>query len=268
VKFTKDWLALRAAADRRSRATDLMAMAAAVANKRCEDEVVEIVDLAAGTGATMRALAPMIEGRRQHWTLVDADATLLAEAERLTAAAPPAPGLTLTLSHTDLSVEPTPWAGVPDLVTASALFDIVSMRFIGRLTERLAGDRVPLLALLTYDGGMTLSPAHPADAAMERAYNTHMRGEKSFGRAVGPDAGALLAQTLEAAGFIVYTRDSAWRLTRAEDAALIDVVVENWAAAAAEVMPPEERATVAEWLRHARAAEALTVGHSDLLALP
>ena len=267
MKFSTNWLALRATADRRARATDLMAMAAAVATSRCDQEVAEIVDLASGTGATMRALAPMISARKQHWTLVDADAGLLAEAVRLTEAEPPAENLAITTMVADLAAEPTPWSGVPDLVTASALFDLVSVRFVGRLAARLAADRIPLLAMLTYDGGMSIVPAHPGDAPMERAYNTHMRGEKSFGEALGPDAVTLLAQTLEASGFIVNLLDSAWRLTRADDAALIDALVANWAAVAAEVMP-DERAMIGSWLEHARNAEELTVGHSDLLALP
>lgn len=266
MDFTKDWLALRAAADTRSRATDLMAMAAAVATRRCTSETVRIVDLAAGTGAVMRALAPMID-RPQHWTLIDTDPVLLSEAERLSRANPPAPDLSFDIVETDLSQQPTPWADHPDLVTASAMFALVSMRFIGRLTDRLSADRTPLLALLTYDGVMSTQPPHPADPQLERAFNAYARSERSFGTAVGPDAITLLSQTLEQAGFIVHQRDSAWRLTRAEDAVLIDTVADRWATAAVELMP-EERGTVEDWLVHARAADGLTIGHTDLLALP
>lgn len=266
MDFTKDWLSLRAPADTRSRASDLMAMAAAVATRRCTTETVQIVDLAAGTGAVMRALAPMI-ARPQHWTLIDTDPGLLAEAARLAHEAPPAADLTFDIVETDLSQNPTPWTGHPDLVTASAMFALVSMRFIGRLTERLSTDRVPLLALLTYDGVMSTQPPHAADAQMERALNAYARSERSFGTAVGPDAIVLLSQTLEQAGFIVHQRDSAWRLTRDEDAALMDTVADRWATAAVELMP-SERAAVEAWLAHVREAQGLTIGHTDLLALP
>lgn len=225
-----------------------------------------IVDLGSGTGATLRALSPLI-GRPQHWTLVDADAALLDEAVRITAAALPAPDLTVATLLSDLAADPAPWPEPAHLVTASALFDLVSAGFVDALAGRLGADRVPLLACLTYDGRLVVSPAHELDQTMAAAFNTHQRGTKSFGTALGPDAVPTLAAALREKGFTVTLRDSAWRLDRAADGPLMDAMLAGWASAACEILP-EQAGPIAGWLTHALGADRLVVGHTDLLALP
>lgn len=261
--FAADWLALRAPADARARSATLMTEAAALAMDRAAGERVRIVDLGAGTGATVRALAPHVNGP-QSWTLMDADAGLLIEARQLLTTAPPAPDLTVTTTITDLSADLT-FAEPPHLVTASALFDITSAAFMATLADRLAKAGVPLLALLTYDGRKTITPSNAYDDAMLGAFNEHQRGEKTFGRAAGPDAADWLARALEEAGASVRTADSAWSLTRAENGALIDAMLDGWAEAAAELRP-SDKPQIDEWRAFHANAETMQVGHLDLLA--
>jgi hypothetical protein len=101
---------------------------------------------------------------------------------------------------------------------------------------------------------------------MAEAFNTHQRGEKSFGPALGPDGARVLAQALAARGFSVETEDAPWRLERPRDEALMHEKLTGWAAAAREL---GQLADVDGWLsdRLARAGR-ITVGHTDLLALP
>ncbi|MCF3932076.1 class I SAM-dependent methyltransferase [Acuticoccus sp. M5D2P5] len=260
--FSTDWLTLRAAADARARSADLIARAAR--HIEATGGACRVVDLGAGTGATLRALTEHLP-RPQSWTLVDADPGLLAEAERRSHGLE---GVTMETRALDLVAAPVPWDEPPDLVTASALFDIGSAAFIARLAESLAAAQVPLLAMLTYDGRIALSPSHPLDAAMIDAFNAHQRGLKSFGKAAGPDAVPLLEAALRKHGFDVELRDTPWRLERATDGALIDATLDGWAGAAAEILPDRSEA-IAQW-RAARigTTERLMIGHTDILALP
>jgi hypothetical protein len=77
MSFAAEWLALREPYDRRARNP---AVLAAVTAALAQQPSVTIVDLACGTGATLRALAPHIAAR-QSWRLVDNDLSLLARAE-------------------------------------------------------------------------------------------------------------------------------------------------------------------------------------------
>ena len=74
--FSAEWLALREPYDLR-RATPTVLDAVAAAFRRPAS--IAIVDLACGTGSTLRALAPRLPAR-QDWRLVDNDLSLLARA--------------------------------------------------------------------------------------------------------------------------------------------------------------------------------------------
>ncbi len=261
--FAADWLALRAPADAKARSAELMAHAAQYAVNAAGDGPVRVVDLGCGSGATLRALAPLIDAP-QAWTLIDADPKLLAEAERLTAARSPAPDLSLATQCADLTAG-LPWQEPPHLVTASALFDITSAEFVRTLAARLAADGTPLLALLTYDGAKTVDPPHGFDDEMLKLFNDHQRGEKSFGRALGPDAPAALKRELEAVDATVTLASSPWMLTRDSDGPLIDAMVDGWAGAAIEAAPDQE-GEIVRWREAHAGAQAMQVGHADLWA--
>ena len=82
TRFSADWLALREPYDARARNPAVLdALAAALADRGS----VAIVDLACGTGATLRAIASRLP-RRQRWRLVDHDLALLARASSAPAA--------------------------------------------------------------------------------------------------------------------------------------------------------------------------------------
>src|SRR5690606_32040666 len=101
-----------------------------------------VLDLACGTGSTLRYLSPWLGGA-QTWTLVDNDPWLLSALEQLSAVGLPAGSahpLRLAPMLLDLAtdLERLPLAGV-DLVTASALLDLVSADWLGRLVARACG---------------------------------------------------------------------------------------------------------------------------------
>jgi SAM-dependent methyltransferase len=273
--FSPAWLDLREGVDHRSR------------NRRLERALakhfdgwrpVTVVDLGCGTGSNLRATAPLL-GPEQHWTLVDHDQGLLeAAAQRLSTWADGADRqggklalfkgpkrIEVEFRRADLARDLNGALGAnANLVTASALFDLVSVEFIGRLTAAVAARRSAFYTVLTYDGDQRWTPEHEADAALLAAFHAHQRGDKGFGAAAGPDAPDALSDAFNAAGYAVQEGDSAWRLT-AGDEALIGELAGGFVAAAGETAQVDAP-TVAAWRAVSRTGA--VVGHADTLAIP
>src|SRR4051812_46893094 len=74
--FAAEWLALREPYDARARNPDILD---AAVRSLAGHPSVTIVDLACGTGSTLRALSPRLTGL-QNWRMVDNDLGLLARA--------------------------------------------------------------------------------------------------------------------------------------------------------------------------------------------
>jgi hypothetical protein len=263
--FSADWLALREPADHRARDAGLLQALAGWAKAR---DSLTLLDLGCGTGSNARAIVPHLHGI-QHWRLVDHDRALLETAREKLAleGAHKLHAMTVKIEEADLSrgVEPL-LAGGCDLVTAAALFDLVSKQWLDGMVAALAARRLPLYTVLIYDGVMEWSPAHPADATVRDAFNAHQQTDKGFGPAAGPLAGLYLADRLREAGYEVATAPSPWMLG-ADDRQLADANLEGIVRAARETrLVPD--AELADWLAFRRKGWRCTVGHIDLLAFP
>src|SRR5664279_6019575 len=177
--FSADWLALREPHDVRARNPAVLnAVVASLAGITS----IRIVDLACGTGSTLRALAPHLPAQ-QNWRLADNDLSLLA---RASATARPA-GVTVTAVPLDLNCDlEVALDGPVDLITTSALLDLVSATWLERLAVEIAARKIPIYAALSYDGRIEFGPADPLDAAIAAAVNAHQRTDKGFGPALGP----------------------------------------------------------------------------------
>ena len=253
--FSADWLALRQPADRRARDPALVARLAGYFAGRAR---LRVLDLGAGTGASLRALAPVL-GAGQHWVLADNDPALLARAE-----APE--GVTLERRRADLGGDLAElFDPAPDLVTASALFDLGGAAWIEALAGRAAACGAVLYAALSYDGREEWHPPHPLDAEVLAAFHADQRRDKGLGPALGPDAHAHLAACLDGHGYRVAEAPSDWVLTPPADAALIAALAEGTAAAVASRIGAERAGA---WRAARAGATRVTVGHRDLLALP
>jgi hypothetical protein len=280
--FSSDWLALREPADRAARSPALLGSLAAFASTA---KSLTILDLGAGTGSTVRAVAPHLAAS-QSWILVDHDGALVETGRRLLAAwATDAGGdggaaraggplslrlgavpVTVTWRQADLAAAdwPSLLAGV-DLVTASALFDLVSAAFVERFADAVAAAGAAVYVALDVDGSASWSPPHPDDAAVAAAFRSHQGIDKGFGPALGPEASRVLAKALAARGYRVETEKSPWRLD-AGSAALIGSLAEGWADAARSAgLDP---AVSDRWLAARRSAEGCVIGHTDLFATP
>lgn len=253
--FSLDWLSLREPADLSARDNDLLQDALRWLQDR---DTPIIVDLGAGSGATLRALERT--GLRDGlWRLVDNDGALLDAALRRHLA-----GWMLEDHQSDLTIVGELPLGGARLVTASALFDLASESFLDQLVARLPSG-CALYSALNYDGDMHWGPAHALDAEVVAAFNRDQRRDKGMGgQALGPQAVAYLTQLLEERGFRVQVAASPWRLS-SEDSTLMEALVTGIAAAVADQFPAQ---ALADWQHCQEQADSCYVGHLDLLALP
>jgi len=272
--FSPEWLALREPADRRSRNKGILAALRGAFAKR---EAITVVDLGCGTGSNLRATSPWL-GRKQHWLLVDHDPHLLAAARQQSAAwadAVEEQGDTLRIKkegrelvvafrQSDLATDLEDVLEGVDLVTAAALFDLVSVSWIEWFAHAVASRRAAFYTALTYNGVEIWHPPHPADADILAAFNDHQTSDKGFGPSAGPRATDALTRDFVALGYNVRTGDSPSRL---HEAPLIRDVVDCVVAAARHTgRLAEDR--IAEWLAARSAGATCIIGHTDLLATP
>jgi SAM-dependent methyltransferase len=296
--FSADWLQQREPFDAiaRTMAAVHLGLTALTALRPDRSTPWRVIDLACGTGANLRWLAPRLGGSQQ-WLVVDRDVELLQRWPAcLRAAAGPAGGSTVTRTEVPLDeplsfrgpgfaaaivrhpldlasrLEALPWQAA-HLVTASALLDLVSAAWLERLVAAGASTRVALLFALSADGRHLWMPRDRHDATVSALFAAHQGRDKGFGPALGVRGAPELRRALRAAGWRVHTAHSDWLLDGRADpqaCALQRTMVDGIATAACEV-EPAAAATVRAWQfrRHAWAANgSLRVGHIDLLALP
>jgi len=267
-EFSAEWLALREPADHGARSVRLTrAIAERIAASKRRPR---IVDLAAGAGSNMRYLAPYLPPR-QHWRLIDHDATLLRVASRTR----DANVATIAAERFDLSTLDAPSAHElfdgASLVTASALLDLVSERFVRVVVAACRGAGAAVLFALTYDGRIACTPEDSGDAEVRDLVNRHQRDDKGFGPALGPAAADEAVGQFAAAGFDVDRDRSDWRLA-AGDGELQRALIDGWATAAIDMAP--DRAAIVDGWRARRLAHVdggtsiIVVGHEDIAGFP
>lgn len=289
--FSADWLALRESFDREARAAacaslDLEGLAARL---RRGASALTVLDLACGTGANLRELAPRLGGA-QRWMLVDHDPRLLAAMPAVFTPWARATGLSMNtgggrlcfdgsalkveveMLHCDL-VQPLDAAliGRHRLVTASALLDLVSAPWIDALAVCARKAEAALLFALSVDGRVEWQPSLRDDHGVGRRFAAHQRRDKGFGPALGGDAVRWTAARLSSLGYEVTQTASDWRIggrDGARSVAMLRAMVEG-AAAAAMAQDPLAAPWIRDWTaRRLDSVERTTlrVGHRDLLA--
>lgn len=275
MSFSPDWLALREPADHAARSQALLAEVAAHFAGRGS---INAIDIGCGAGSNLRGAFAALPDK-QRWHLVDYDSRLLEAARaRLRAWADMAEedghGLVLRKGGKHLRVSfvnadltrdlETVFNPGAELVTAAALFDLVSVPWIADFVAELTKRRLPLYTVLTYDGTDAFAPPHPADDAMRAAFHAHQGGDKGFGPAAGPAATEALARAFSDAGYRIARAPSPWRLGAS---ALADELARGFAGAVRETAQVPE-AVIADWLNHRLGGAGCTVGHEDLWAVP
>lgn len=280
------WLQLREPADAAARSDRLTRT---IADTLATDETVHVLDLATGTGSNIRYLAPRLAGR-QRWLVVDRDSALLALLPGLMSSWGTARRYEVTtVGGNECVIDGGPlqchietrsldlnllddvniFAG-RQLVTASALLDLVSEQWLGTLAARCREVGAAALFAITYNGWSSCSPEEPEDEMVRHLHNRHQRTDKGLGgSAAGPDAADCAARCFADAGYRVWTEPSNWMLGPAEPE-LQRRLIDGWSEAATE-LAPDDALGIAEWharrIAHVCAGRShLAVGHVDVAA--
>ena len=286
--FLANWLQLREPADVAARSASLTDTVARVVATGHDD--VRVLDLGTGTGSNLRYLADYLPPR-QSWLVVDRDPALLALLPERTAdwAASrhrqvETEGSQCVIQGTRLdcrvetrcldlkTLDALDIFEGRHLVTASALLDLVSEKWLRVLAMRCRSVGSAALFVLNYNGRSSCSPVEPEDDTIRGLLNRHQNRDKDLGGpASGPDAAACAERCFAEVGYQARTASSDWVLGSAARE-LQRRLIEGWAEAATE-MAPSDASDIASWcarrLRHVDTDRSrVVVGHVDLIAWP
>jgi hypothetical protein len=262
--FSAEWLSLRERYDRAARNTKVLD---AVRRHFTGQTAIAVVDLACGTGSTVRTVGPYLPPR-QNWRLVDNDLSLLARTSTISQP----PNLSVTARPVDLARDlELALDGPLDLITASALLDLVSLEWLDRLIIEAAVRRLPIYAALTYDGRTVMQPVSGFDKEILVGFNAHQRSDKGFGPALGPSAAARAIERFEHFGYAVVQGRSDW-VFGPDDRAIQQALFEGFADVGA-LTTQMTSAENGEWLAQRRhhldeGRSHLRIGHVDIFARP
>jgi hypothetical protein len=262
--FSLEWLTLREDYDMRAR--NPVVLGAAISELKSKSAV-RLVDLACGTGSTLRFLSPRLPAR-QHWDLVDNDPRLLNAVCASNFASDVGRNAVQLDLNSDLETALKPPS---DLITTSALLDLVSGAWLDRFAHHAAARATPVYAAVTYDGRVEFSPVDPTDAVIIEAVNAHQRTDKGFGPALGPVAAAAAIDSFGSLGYSIVQGKSDWVIGTTDRNIQIELL-NGWAGAAREMKSLPGR-KIDGWLtRRLRAlderASTMRVGHVDFFATP
>ncbi|MEJ8821105.1 class I SAM-dependent methyltransferase [Variovorax humicola] len=286
--FSADWLALREPCDlaARARSADSLALRSLASRLRGAGAL-RVLDLACGTGANLRALAPQLGGSQQ-WLLIDHDPALLAALAQHFAAWARAQGFACRTVAEGLRLEGAGWRAdvvfrradlatgldalpfhAAQLVTASALLDLVSAAWLDALLGQALAANSALLFALTVDGLVEWNEADADDDRIHALFSAHQLSDKGFGPALGTGAPSHVVARLRGPGFTLRQARSDWYIEPSRHA-MLDAMVHGMAAAALE-QDASAQALVHGWKARRLAAierTSLRVGHVDVLAVP
>jgi hypothetical protein len=175
----------------------------------------------------------------------------------------------LRRSELDGLNDPTIFLG-RHLVTASALLDLMSERWLALLASRCRAIGAAALFALTYNGSSACVPAEPEDNEICALMNRHQRqNDTGLGNPAGPDAPDITERCFVEAGYFVRREASDWVLPP-HMGELQRQLIDGWARAAAE-MAPGRSVMTRSWRErrfvHIEAGRStVTVCHEDLAA--
>ncbi|ASK19545.1 glycosyltransferase [Halomonas sp. N3-2A] len=284
-QFTADWLSLRESVDANSRSqalVDALASWLSENQQRAEpSSPITLADLGCGRGSNSQFLAPRLQ-HAQRWMLIDHDSALLNEAYSRTSQLNTGKSEPLQVETHCVTLKQLDHPALTrcDVVTASALIDLVSQEWIDALAAQCAKHRQALLVTLSITGEWYFTNAQQQplndldDRWISELFNAHQRRDKGLGGALGGAAHSALANAMAGHGYRVNEAETPWRLAAGKPAQypLMCALIEGWASAANE-QAPEAALRIAQWRNErlsqvAKGEIGIWVGHRDLLALP
>ncbi|OHV12160.1 hypothetical protein [Kushneria phosphatilytica] len=280
--FAEGWLDLREHADHAARATALHEPLVRWLQQRSGLlGPLQMVDLGCGHGSNPRYLTSRLPGPQQ-WLLMDHDGELLERtSQRCSQLVDNSQrAISVTRRQADLKQPAALDIERADLISASALIDLVSAHWLEQLVECCHQHEAAALLTLSIDGVIELFDdqqrryEEPPDRRLLEALHQHQQRDKGFGKALGsqgPDRAKIL---FEACSYQVTTARSDWQLKADSpaDRALLRQLLGGWRTALQEQLPKEETMIEDWYLRHIQRLDdeqlSARIGHIDLLALP
>lgn len=233
---------------------------------------IDVLDIGSGTGSTTRWLAPKLPGP-QRWTLLDHDPALLAYARERCVGLCDTAGATVDIDTWAADLTDLTGADVTaaDLVTASALLDLLTRAEIDGLAAVCVASGCAALMTLSVAGQVELDPPDPLDAVVAAAFNAHQQRGTAGRRPLGPRATEVAAAAFARHGYDVRIAPSPWCLGP-ESPALTRSWLDGWLSAAVA----QDRGLAADLARYRARRDAqirsgqlrVQVHHHDLLAVP
>lgn len=288
-RFSSKWLAVREPFDEAARGgpgpSALVAKLAGHLGKK--NGGANILDLGSGTGSNLRHLGPRL-AMDQTWTLVDKDGQLLDRVGHTCRKWAKQKGFVVQTEGTHLTLSDgvarlsvrvmrhdlDDLSGLDlaqyDLVTGSALLDLMPKAWLARLTERLAAAGTGVYFALSADGRLQWRPRHRMDRAMAALFSQDLGRDKGLGPTAGIWAAQYLAGLLAEEGYAVSLAQSDWSIG-ARDLAMVEAMT-GFVSDAARMQAGWREAGISAW-RQVRQNQknrgflGLTVGHQELLAL-
>jgi SAM-dependent methyltransferase len=200
TQFATDWLEERYRFDVAARNPKVEA---ACLQYFAQHPMVSIIDIGAGTGANFIYLSEKFP-QSQQWALVELNPNLLKRARERLKIWAAAKGYTvredgqsLDFRRNDQHIQVQLLQGSflelsqllqPDryhLITASAVFDLLSEQMLSDLIQTFHQNRLALLTTLNYES-MAYLPGDAEDKRWIELYEAHMQREQDFGKALGP----------------------------------------------------------------------------------
>lgn len=258
--FAAGWLDLREPYDRAARSRALLQSLTAWRQGRGR---LQVVDLGAGTGANLRCTATALGGE-QDWTLLELDPALIEAGRGRLAQA--TVGWHYRQLDLAIDLERSVDGGV-DLITASALLDLVSEAWLERLVKLQRRTGAALLLVLSVDGRIAWTPMEADDRSVSEVVNWHQLTDKGFGPALGARAVEVLHGLLAEAAGDVLLSPSDWMLGHADQELQLALLAGYVEVAAGTVEGLDAWAARRRRLI-ATGESSLTIGHQDLLFLP
>ena len=266
--FTPRWPALREEADADARTPAPLDHLRVHLNARGVGpggRPIRVADLGCGSGSQGRWLAPRLSGA-QSWRLYDRDPSLLDLAgARMPRTSADGATVSTRMCRRDLGDLTAQDLDGTDLVTGSALLDLLDRQEVESMTRAVVGSDCAALFTLSVTGRVELFPGDPSDPTIATAFNEHQRRRGLL----GPDAAAVTGEVFQALGWRVLTFPSPWRLWP-EHAALTREWLRGWVGAAAEQDPGSvPSGYLGRRLNQCdQGGLGAIVEHTDLLALP
>ena len=100
-----------------------------------------------------------------------------------------------------------------DIITANAVFDLLSFNHFTNFVKVIKEYHLPLLSTLNYHS-MVFRPTTPVDSKFIELYESHMTRKQEFGKAMGPNCSNLMSVSLQKDGYRLSKEESNWKISR------------------------------------------------------